>query len=164
MQTLAFLWVFFLLLVQVNTPAALQLTNGKEELYCPWISDESRLMIHRKKIRVNPRISKGCCVKKKKVQLDYLESWKWDNLTVQLLYMVLLNHWPLVCAVSKPPESCSTLTLMSPFIDRFCFCFLQCFCWKLNWVIQIFFFFFFLICVQLCGKIGNNQTAFFLNV
>lgn len=134
---------FFLLLVQVNTPAALQLTNGKEELYCPWISDESRLMIHRKKIRVNPRISKGCCVKKKKVQLDYLESWKWDNLTVQLLYVVLLNHWPLVCAVSKPPESCSTLTLMSPFHWQVLFLFFAMFLLEVKLSYSNFLFLFF---------------------
>lgn len=83
-----FFCFFFLLLVQVNTPAALQLTNGKEELYCPWISDESRLMIHKKEVRVNPRISKGKGRLKKKVQLDYLENWKWDD---------HFQSWPCNC-------------------------------------------------------------------
>lgn len=74
-----FLMGFFLPLVQVNTPAALQLTNGKEELYCPWISDESRLMIHRKKSEWILASAKAVVFLKKKVQLDYLENWKWDN-------------------------------------------------------------------------------------
>lgn len=47
----------------------------------------------------------------------------------------------------------------------FCFCFFAMFLLEVKLSYSNFLFlFFFLICVQLCGKIGNNQIAFFLNV